>query len=458
MDAERYNISGLLKRLITGFFLLPPLLSAIALAASEYEQLIVFTQPDGSAVEKSFRENHLPQIRKMAQEMGVSIHEVDARMGSPGQVAITPLIVYQNHRGRSIYQGRTTTPNRIRNFIRTSRFVPQGKELNRREDIPILQEGRARIWAPLKVAAVTGTRPENYDNDVFVAEALKNIARGFKKFRIQPKADLQRTDRGFYMDFNPWRSEGGSLYLAVVMFSQFDCKKPVFQKKITAPWDQRDRLFREASVIMENAVKRIAANPQSGDSFDPVPSSVPQKTWETIGFPLPPAPAKTAAGPGVSIEIPRDWILTESGPEDPPMIQFRFPAPLDNYSGEVASAMGKFSLAENLRVDGSTGSIEIDTTSAITMGEPTLDEAIRGSMLLYAKRFPTASFVVDTVSSDKRPHCLRQADAGACNRNLHPKRQKRPVKHEIGIRTDYRRGRTTTSADPGRVRNRFALL
>jgi len=403
MDADRYNISGLLQTLLAGFVLLTPLLSTTALAAPEYEQLIVFTQPDASAVENSFRDNHLPQIRKIAREMGVSVHEVDARRGSPEQVAITPLIVYQNHRGRSIYQGRTTTPDRVRNFIRTSRFVPQGKELNRREDIPILQAGRSRIWAPLKVAAVTGTRPQNYDNDAFVAEALKNIVKGFIKFRIQPNADLQRTDRGFYMDFNPWRSEGGTLYLAVVMFSQFDCKKPVFQKKISAPWDQRDKLFREASVIMENAVVRIAANPQSGDGFDPVDNSVPQKTWEVIGFPLPPAPAKTTAGPGVSAKIPQNWVLTESGPDDPPMIQFRFPAPLDNYAGEVTSATGTFSLAEDLMADGSTGSIEIDTTTAITMGEPTLDEAIRGSMLLYAKKFPTASFVIDTVSSDKRP-------------------------------------------------------
>ncbi len=266
----------------------------------------------------------------------------------------------------------------MRNFIRTSRFIPQGKELNRREDIPILQEGRSKIWAPLKVAAVTGTRPDNYDNDAFIAEALKNIAQGFKKFQIQKEADLGRADRGFYMDFNPWLSEGGTLYLALILFSQFDCKKPVFTKKITAPWNQRGRLFREASAIMENAVVRIAANPESGDSFDPVKSDVPQKNWETIGFPLPPAPVKTSAGPGVSTKIPQDWILTESGPDDPPIIQFRFPAPLDNYSGEVTSAMGVFSLAENLLVDGSTGSIEIDTTAAITMGEPFLDEAIRG--------------------------------------------------------------------------------
>jgi hypothetical protein len=404
MDTIRNKGSGWLYVLVAGFFLFTNLLSLeAALASSENEQLIVFTQPDGSAVEKIFSESHLPQIRKIAREMGVSVHEVDARKGSPAEVAITPLIVYQNHRGRSIYQGRTTTPNRIRNFIRTSRFVPQGKELNRREDIPILQEGRSRIWAPLKVAALTGTRPPDYDNDSFIDEALKNITRGFEKFQIQKEAELGCAHRGFYMDFNPWRSQGGTLYLSVVLFSQFDCKEPVFTKKITAPWDQRANLFREASAIMEKAVVRIAANPLSGDSFDPIKGDVPQKEWEIMGFPLPPAPAKTTSGPGVAAKIPRNWVLTGSGPDDPPMIQFRFPAPLDNYSGEVLAATGEFSLARNLMVDGSTGFIEIDTTTAITMGEPTLDEAIRGSMLLYAKNFPTASFVVNQISSDKRP-------------------------------------------------------
>jgi polyisoprenoid-binding protein YceI len=37
------------------------------------------------------------------------------------------------------------------------------------------------------------------------------------------------------------------------------------------------------------------------------------------------------------------------------------------------------------------------------MGEPTLDEAIRGSMLLYAKKFPTAGFVADKIDSDGQP-------------------------------------------------------
>ncbi len=403
MDATRYKGSLILWTLMVGVFWVIPFLSATVVAASEEEQLIVFTQPGVSAVDDNFRKNHLPLIRKMAQEMGVRVHEADARNGSPAEVAVTPLLVYQNHRGRSIYQGRTTTPDRVRHFIRTSRFVPQGKAANRRQDIPILQQGRSRIWAPLKVAAVTGTRPDNYDQDTFVAEALENIAAGFKRFRIQPEALLGRADRGFYMDFNPWRSAGGALYLTVVLFSQFDCKEPVFTKKITAAWDQRQKLFRDASAILENAVVRIAANPLSGDSFDPVGNNAPTRNWEAIGFPLPPAPVQAVARPVDAAELPRHWILTKSGPEDPPMIQFRFPAPLDHYTGEVTEATGEFSLTSTLTVDGASGFIKIDTTRSITMGEPTLDEAIRGSMLLYARKFPAASFVVDRIDSDGQP-------------------------------------------------------
>jgi polyisoprenoid-binding protein YceI len=371
--------------------------------APEAEQLIVFIQPDVSPLAKSFRQRRLPQIRKLAQTLGVDLHVVDARKGSPATVGITPLMVYQNHRGRSIYQGRTTTPERIRNFIRTSRFVPQEKEPNRRENIPIWEIGRSRTWAPLKVAPVSGTRPQNYGHEAFVAEALENIKKGFKKFRVQKTADLGRSDRGFYMDFNPWLSSDGTLYLSLVLFSQFDCKAPVFQKKMIGPWQDFRILFQQAAAIMENTVARIIRDPESGDSFDPVVANTPQTSWESIGFSLPPAPKEKTAGLNVSAEIPQHWIITKSDPDDPPKIQFRFPAPLDNYAGEVKSAKGEFSLSKNLKLDGARGFIEIDTPTAITMGEPLLDEAIRGSMLLDTKNFPTAGFVVENISGDGLP-------------------------------------------------------
>ena len=373
-----------------------------ARTATDAGQLIVFVQPNSSSVDDVFRQRSLPEIRKLADAMGVSVHVVDASKGSPAEVALTPLIVYQNYRGRSVYQGRTTTPERIRNFMRTSRFVPQGKERNRRVNIPVWSRGRSRVWAPLKVAPVSGTRPRNYDHDAFVAKALKSIARGFKRFGIQKTAALDRADRGFYMDFNPWLSDDGTLFITVVVFSQFDCKEPVFSKKIIGPWKKYPKLFRQASAAGEDAVVRIASDPASGDSFDPVKKTTPRKSWELIGFALPPAPKAKTAGMAVSAVVPQEWIVAVSGPDDPPMIQFRFPPPLDNYAGEVKSGRGELFLSQNRMVSGARGFVEIATRDNITMGDSRLDEAIQGSMMLYSKKFPAARFDIEKISGENQ--------------------------------------------------------
>ena len=210
------------------------LISQSALAASETEQLIVFVQPGASAVDTTFQNERLPEVRKLADSMGVSVHVVDARTAAPGEVALTPLLVYQNLRGRSVYQGRSTTLKRMQNFIRTSRYVPQGKALNRREHIPVWQNGRTKTWAPL-----------------------------------------------------------------------------------------------------------------------------------------------------------------------------------DNYAGEVTSAKGEIVLPINLQVDGAKGFIEVDTSSSITMGDPVLDEIIRGSIMLYTNKYPTAKFAIESVASDGRPITFGQQTAAS---------------------------------------------
>ena len=185
MDGFAIKFGTTARLLMTVILVIFLLLPENARSASETEQLIVFVQPDVSPVSKTFRQRRLPLIEKLAQNMGLDLRVINAGNGSPSTVRITPLIVYQNHRGRSIYQGRTTTSERIRNFIRTSRFVSQGEAPNRRENIPIWHEGRSRIWAPLKVAAVTGISPKDYNHDIFVTQALENIEKGFDKFQIQ---------------------------------------------------------------------------------------------------------------------------------------------------------------------------------------------------------------------------------------------------------------------------------
>jgi len=375
----------------------------VSRAASESEQLVVFVQSGDRPVDKGFQRQRLPEVRRLAKAMGVSLHVVDIGNQAPAEVALTPLIVFQNYRGRSVYQGRTTTIDRIRNFIRTARYVPQGSDANRRKDIPIWQKGRTRMWAPLKVAAVTGFPPGGYDHEKFVAAALNDIKKGFKHFRIVPAADLGRADRGFYMDFYPWLSKDGTLYLSLALFSQFHCKEPIYTEKITGPWENRRQLFRQAAVLMETTVARQVADPQNGDSFDPVPAGVTAISRESIGFPLPSPPPQKQIAPAALSKLPGDWILDMPGPADPPMVIFRFPAPLDNYAGEVIKARGELQLPQITRLDGARGFVEVDTGSALTMGNPVLDEAIRGSIMLNSKTHPTSRFEIESISGDGQP-------------------------------------------------------
>jgi len=375
-------------------------------AAVPDEQLMVFVQSGESPVDRMFQRTQLPAIRQIAEEMEVAVSVIEADNGAPADVAITPLVVYQNFRGRSIYQGRTTTMSRIRNFIRTSRFVPQGEVPLRRQNIPVWKSGRTRTWAPIKISRVTGTPPTGYDHEKFLNEAHNALAKGFKKFRYFDSIELGRADRGFYMDFYPWRADDGTLFLSLALYSQFHCKEPVFELKkqpLIGPWKDRKKMFKKAAAIMEREVIRRIQVPEGGDGFDPISRSAPEATWSALGFPLPAAPAASRKSlSSVSGEISTSWTLSPPGPADPPMIQIRFPSPLDQYRGEVTRGSGKLALSENRRADGMTGYVEIDPTS-VTMGEPTLDEAIQGSMFLYSRKFKTAAFHIESVQGEANP-------------------------------------------------------
>jgi hypothetical protein len=158
-------------------------------------------------------------------------------------------------------------------------------------------------------------------------------------------------------------------------------------------------LYRQSAAVLETAIEQIVQNPDSGDSFNPVAAATPVRSWKEIGFPLPPAPKKDRDRQIPSATIPQGWVFVKPGPLDPPMIQFRFPAPLDSYAGEITDASGEIHLPKDLTIGAANGFIEVDTRWAVTMGNVLLNEAIRGSMMLYTKKHPVARFQFDSVDS-----------------------------------------------------------
>ena len=373
------------------------------LHAAPGEHLIAFVQTGKSDVDRTFQERLLPELQQIAAKNQVQFSLIDvAEHGAPPEVAITPLIVFQNHLGRSIYQGRSNTLERVSNFIRTSRYIPQGKATNNRSGILIRQLGRARVWAPLKIAPVTGRPPENYNHNEFEAEAKQALSSGFNQFTITEHAALGRADRGFYLDFYPWLSDDGTLFLSLAAFSQFHCKNPVFELKkepLTGPWSKRNELFRRAAGIMEKAVQDAIISSSSGDGFDPVGSEIPTKSWEELGLALPAPPANKSTSEPLDLELPSSWVLDSSMTTNPPMIHFRFPPPLDNYSGTVTRGRAEIRLAAQKTIDNATGFFEVDP-STITMGEADLDEALQGSVFLHTKKYPAGKFTIGSITGD----------------------------------------------------------
>jgi len=372
-------------------------------AFDENEQIIIFVQKSDAEQDRLFRQNDIPKIKKLAREMDIPVSVSGLENGAPPEVKITPFIVYQNYRGRSFYQGRSNTYDRIRNFIRTSRYIPQGKELLVKDRIPIWEMGRTRVWSPLKVASVSGSKPKNYNDEEFKNEAMQAIYDGFHYYKEMKSVSLERADRGFYMDFYPWLSENKTMYLSLAVFSQFHCKDPVFHTQdnpLVGTWENRKEMFQKAAGLLERVVLKCIRDSYKGDGFIPVDGDVKAVSWEALGFPLPPEPKKEALK-SVDIGIPHRWVLKKSESDKTPMVQFRFPAPLDHYSGEAKKGSGEFELPENLNPSGAKGFVVI-TLHSVTMGDPDLDKVIQSSLILNTKEYPVSKFVIEKGNSEKQ--------------------------------------------------------
>lgn len=371
-------------------------------AAAPAEQLIVFHQPGASDLDAAFIENDLPGIQRLAEEAGVwfSLQEVTSEHGAPEGVGITPLIVFQNHRGRSIYQGRYTTLDRVKNFMRTSRFLPQGDDALVRENLPVWDLGNAKVATPIKITAIEsetgGVRADN-DFDTMVRDAIASADEGFV---WADRAELGRSDRLFYTDYYPYVSQDGTLYLSLALFSQFHCHEPVFtlmDGSLNGPWDHAGEVFARGAKIFADEIARLLDESQIGDGFDVVPADVPTATWDALDLALPPKPEGASAEALASVQLAREWLMDETAQEQRPAVQFKFPAPLDAYAGEVTSVTGKLSLGEDLAIEGTHGRFVADPAT-VTMGEPDLDDSIHHSMLEVGEH-PESYFEIELVET-----------------------------------------------------------
>ncbi len=405
-------------------------------------QLIVFVQPEKSTVAKIFEQQHLPDIQKIASQMNIPVRVVDASHGSPSEITITPLLVYQNELGRSIYQGRFTTTDRIRNFLRTASMVPQGDESLTRTHIPIWRTGRTTIASPIKIAPVTGSTPTNYVHEQFTSEMIRAIQKGFKHYQFTDSVSLERSDRMFYMDFNPWLSPDGTLYLSVTLFSQFHCKEHVFVQsgeQIHGPWRKRSTLFAQAAAVLDQAVIENIASATNGDGFDLIAENNPAVSWASLGLEIKKGANDASRSRTMNslqmknYQLPRHWVMEEAQLGSPPRLQFTFPAPLDIYSGEATKIIGQLELQNATNLSTARGLFEVNPRS-VTMGDPDLDHTLYDDAdYLHVAKYASSKFTLESI--DVEPGLFRYGEL--LQGTMHGQFEMKGVKTPLSVRTEF---------------------
>ncbi len=374
------------------------LLAVLLCLPTSAESLLVFVRGGASPLQERFVAEDLPVIEGLAAELGVPVRVVDlAETGeAPAEVKITPLLVFQDWRGRSVYQGRYATPDRITNFLRTARAMPQGEAPLVREGVPVWRTGRATVAVPLKVTGVTGPgagRAEaTLDADAFAAAA--------RRFDAVDRVELGRADRLWYANFYPYAGESG-FAVSAELYSQFHCHEPVWTSfGSPAEASTLPEAFDGAARALEAELVRQLAESPIGDGFDPVAEGVALASWEEMGLGLPERPAGTSAADAAGVELVKGWRIV-ADPDAGPAVQFAFPAPLDGYAGEAGAVSGSLTLASIDAVAGLSGRIAADPAS-VTMGEDDLDGWIHDGVL-KVNEHPEAAFVIERVDPGDDP-------------------------------------------------------
>ncbi|BAM04024.1 YceI family protein [Phycisphaera mikurensis] len=374
--------------------LLTALLAALLCLPASAERLLVFVRSGASPLQAAFREDHLPKIRSLAGDLGVPVELIDlAETGeAPAEVKITPLLVFQDWRGRSVYQGRYATPDRITNFLRTARAMPQGDAPLVREALPVQAAGRATIAVPLKITPLSGPGAGR----VAAPPDARAFVAAVEGFALADRVELGRADRLWYANFYPYAGERGYA-VSAELYSQFHCHEPVWTNfESPARSDGLGAAFASAArALTEELREQLAASPR-GDGFDAVPAGFPVAAWDAMGLGLPERPAGTPAADAAGVELATAWEVVVD-PAAGPAVTFAFPAPLDGYAGEAAGVSGALALDSVDDLAGMTGRIAADPAS-VTMGEDDLDAWIHGGVL-EVDEHPESSFVIESVDA-----------------------------------------------------------
>ena len=354
-------------------------------------ELLIIVQANKSISNNLLKED-LTAIKRMAVEQDLAVKIVELDKQNPMTVDFTPTIIFQNHRGRSNYRGRYKAIDRLTNFVRTAKWQVNKSKFYHKSEILTYSLHKTTLAAPIKITSLKGDLPVNYDNDEFVEAAQKAIIKGMNKMQFQKSVELPAAARLFYMDFHPYRSKKGELFINTSLYSMFSCAAPVFESHIPlkGTYKNMEQLFQAAGQLLETQLFVQLENIQNGDGLELLNSGNTQTTLDDLGYSLPKQSMKETIVPN-NIEITNDqWIFDQPFSKTSPALQFQFPAPLDHYSGEAKQMTIQLQLREGQNFRQAKGKVKVATQS-ITMGDKALDDHILNEYIL-ADKFPLSTY------------------------------------------------------------------
>lgn len=361
------------------------------------DQLIIFfdkTQPILTEEDKN-------AFKVLAQKANITLQYEDVSTGAPKEITYTPMILFQNHLGRSFYYGRYKNTSRLQNFIRTSRLAHQQQTENIKKDKLVWLNERAMVTASIKVTELKGTLPKKYSEEYFQKEMKNAIVSGMTTFLLQSEVAYQRTTRSFYADFHPYIDKKKNLSIGVAIFSQYNCVKPVFKQfkpaLISGKWKNRAALFAQAGQQAEQLILEQIQSSELGDALRTVANSTPTVTWKSMGLVLPAPPKRQAIVEGAGDSpIPFNWTIAPTKNSNEPLVIFSFLPPVDSYAGEVKALNGTLQFDKG-QLTAMNGSFTVQIAD-VTMGAEDFDYEVQNKML-NKNSFPTATFTFERVKA-----------------------------------------------------------
>lgn len=360
------------------------------------EELVIFVQ---AAQQSEFTKNNLKTLEALLKEQGIPVQQLDvSTLGAPPEVSFTPFLVYRNHLGRKVYKGRHTTHQRLLNFIRTVRHLPEAAINYDEKEVFVKEYPRAALLLKPKITSPTGAIT-GVDLEAAAQKALLGLKKGLTDYAYHKSYGVSDGEELFYMNFYPYLAKDGKVYVSSELYAHYDCHTPIYQQyQQPAVGNSIEEAFAKAGQQMLAEVTRQLEHSENGDAMNFLSKNTPLTPWDKLPLATIKAPQRSTTASSIAVTLPKNWALQGTITQDAPLLTFNFPAPLRHYGGELKQVAGSIQLPNNQSLAAAKGSFIVDVHS-LQMGEADLDNYVKSTVLMV-NQHPKATLTFKKIVGD----------------------------------------------------------